>query len=196
MFKDLGIGIYGTPDEPLFKGSEVANVLEITNAREMFKDFNEIEKLTEEDKKNKENVPIFDKTNKPNPKMIILTEAGVYRLLFTSRVQKAKEFRLYLYKVLKEIRLETKKELQDTIIKLKNDNHQLLHENILWHSKTKEYQREMCSITAVNDFILKAITLKDCDDDKYPSRNDKYQEKKYSDCEECYLDEEYDLDDY
>jgi prophage antirepressor-like protein len=42
-----------------------------------------------------------------DPRVILLTEPGVYRLLFISRTRAAEEFRAYVCKLLHDIRLKS-----------------------------------------------------------------------------------------
>mgnify|MGYP000029070680 FL=1 len=45
QFNDLDITIYGTYEEPLFKAKDIGQLLEMSNIREVIKNFNERQKV-------------------------------------------------------------------------------------------------------------------------------------------------------
>lgn len=98
------ITVQGTHEEPLFRASDVAAVLEMTNIRVMIKDFDNTEK----------DVRIAYTPGGPQ-EVTFLTEKGLYQVLFTSRKPIAKQFKNWVCQVIKEIRLNGKYELEKQI---------------------------------------------------------------------------------
>ena len=92
QFENLNIEIYGTYEEPLFKAKDIGELLGIEKIRD---------KLDEQCK--------------------VMKAAGttgglhLYELLFISRKPIAKQFRLWIRNMLKEIRLTGKYELEKAI---------------------------------------------------------------------------------
>jgi len=98
------ITILGTHDAPLFRASEIGDVLEMYNIRATIQDFNDTEKVVKE----------ID-TPGGKQKVTFLTESGLYYLLCRSNKPIAKEFRIWVFEVLKEIRLNGSYTLNKTI---------------------------------------------------------------------------------
>jgi len=82
--------VYGTPDEPLFKAKDVAEILGLTNQREFITRIDEEERC-------KLNLPRQGET-------WFLTEDGLYEVLMQSRKPIAKCFKKGVKTILKEIR--------------------------------------------------------------------------------------------
>ena len=98
--------IKGTNEFPLFRASDIAEILEMTNIRVVMQDFDETEKIT------------IDCQTKSGIKGInYLTEQGLYQILFRSNKPIAKIFKKWICEVIKEIRLNGKYELQKIINK-------------------------------------------------------------------------------
>jgi len=116
------INIIGTYEEPLFQANQVAKILEIKNINSIIKFFDNDEK-------------IIKSTNESSEEILFLTIIGLYRLVGMSRKPIAKKFQKWIANVIKEIRLNSKYELEsqikDTIEKLEKDNDLLRHQNIL-----------------------------------------------------------------
>jgi len=89
------ITIKGTHNEPLFRASDIGLILEISNIRSTIKDFDETEK---------DDVVVSDSIGRQQ-KVTFLTEKGLYGVLFMSRKPIAKEFKGWVFEVIKEIRL-------------------------------------------------------------------------------------------
>ena len=113
QFQQFNIEIYGTFEEPLFCATDLAEVLNIKNIRKT------IDNLDNECKI-KLNVSRGSVGHHSNT--WFLTEDGLYEVLFISRKPIAKEFKIWVRKIIKEIRLTYNKELQD---KLNEKNKQL-----------------------------------------------------------------------
>ena len=93
--------IYGTVEEPLFLAKDVANWIEHSNSRKMLNNVDDDEKL----------IAVCDVTNsyttsksRNTQEMWLLTENGVYEVLFQSRKPIAKQFKKQVKSILKEIR--------------------------------------------------------------------------------------------
>jgi prophage antirepressor-like protein len=117
------INIIGTYDEPLFQANQIAKILEIKNINSIIKFFDNDEKI----------IKSID-TNESSEEILFLTIIGLYRLVGMSRKPIAKKFQKWIAYVIKEIRLNSKYELEsqikDAIEKLEKDNNVLRHQNI------------------------------------------------------------------
>ena len=101
-FNGLNVPIYGTLDDPLFKASEIATVLDIKKIRKTIEGLDDSCKL-------KKVAP----TGGGLQDQWFLTENGLYELLFVSRKPIAKTFRRWVIDVIKEIRVSGKYELEN-----------------------------------------------------------------------------------
>lgn len=83
--------VYGTPEQPLFKAQDVAEMLSLTNPREFIKrvDDEEVRKLN---------------LRGQSGEAWFLTEDGLYEILMQSRKPIAKQFKKGVKEILKEIR--------------------------------------------------------------------------------------------
>lgn len=95
------INISGTYEDPLFRTSDIANILDIKCVHTSTNEFNESER-------------IYNKIETPGGKQDVsfLTEKGLYKLLFRSRKPIANEFQNWVCDVIKQIRINGKYELQ------------------------------------------------------------------------------------
>lgn len=126
------INISGTFEEPLFRASDIANILDLKSFHASIIDFDETEK-------------ILEKIETPGGKQDInfLTEKGLYKLLFRSRKPIANQFQNWVCDVIKEIRIHGKYELEKQLeeknkqLELKDKENQSLKEEkeILMNSK-------------------------------------------------------------
>ena len=92
------INIQGTPEDPFFQANQIGALLGFGNIRDATKGFDEDELR----------VGTTDTSRTAN----FLTEAGLYRLLFMSRKPLARPFRNWVVKVVREIRLTGKYEVE------------------------------------------------------------------------------------
>ena len=83
--------VYGTPQEPLFKAQDVADMLQLTNSRDMVS-------RVDEDERCKLNL------RSQAGETWMLTENGLYEVLMQSRKPIAKQFKKGVKAILKEIR--------------------------------------------------------------------------------------------
>ena len=117
------INIIGTYDEPLFQANQIGKLLGIVKIRNTISDFDEDEKV------------VHTMGTSENKLCLYLTEVGLYRLLGMSRKPIARKFQKWVANVIKEIRINSKYELEcqlkDVIEKSLNDNDIFRHKNIL-----------------------------------------------------------------
>jgi prophage antirepressor-like protein len=88
------ITIKGTQDDPLFRASDIALILDIKQIRSSIQDYDNDEKVVEK----------LDTLGGPQ-EITFLTELGLYRLLNRSNKPIARDFQKWVAKVIKEIRL-------------------------------------------------------------------------------------------
>ena len=99
------IVIKGTIEAPLFRASDIALILEISNIRASIKDFNESEKVVQ------------TMTTPGGPqKVSVLTHTGLFRLLFRSKNPIALQVQYWVCDVVKELQLNQRK--QNEMMKL------------------------------------------------------------------------------
>jgi prophage antirepressor-like protein len=102
--------IKGTSENPLFRASDIGNILEITNIRTTINDFNNTEKV----------VHTMD-TLGGSQQVTFLTEKGLYKVLFKSRKPIAEKFQNWVCEVIKEIRLNGIYDLQKQLEEKKDE---------------------------------------------------------------------------
>ena len=101
---DITINIQGTIDDPLFQANQIGELLGISNIRDTTKNFDDDEKVVD----NTYTLGGLQKTT-------FLTELGLYRLLGMSRKPIARTFQKWICNTIKEIRINGKYELKNTI---------------------------------------------------------------------------------
>lgn len=102
---NIEITIKGSIENPLFKASDIGEVLEIKNIHQTIHDFDDTEKVL-----------ILNDTPGGTQNVIFLTEEGLYRTLMKSRKPIAVQFQKWICSILKEIRLKGKFELEKKVI--------------------------------------------------------------------------------
>ena len=119
QFQDLNINIYGTYEDPLFKAKDIGDLLGIDQIRKT------IQNLDDDDK-------ILQPGNSITglKEQYFLTENGLYEVLFTSRKEIAKQFKKWVYQVIKEIRLKGKYDLEEKL-QLKEQEKQQYQQQLL-----------------------------------------------------------------
>lgn len=90
---NINLVICGTHKDPLFKASDIGNILEMTNIRVITQEFDDSEKKI-----------IETNTNGGKQNISYLTEKGLYKVLFKSRKPIAIKFQNWVYEIIKEIR--------------------------------------------------------------------------------------------
>jgi prophage antirepressor-like protein len=103
QFQHFNIEIYGTYEDPLFKANDIANLLGIKDIRTTLRDFDKDEWHT---------MPVIDNLGR-HQDTNMLTEDGLYRLLMISRKPIAKQFQKWVFKIIKEIRINSNKQLHE-----------------------------------------------------------------------------------
>lgn len=98
------IVIKGTHEEPLFRASDVGEILELTNIRINIQDFNDTEKIIQ-----------IMSTLGGQQHVTFLTEKGLYKVLFRSRKPIAEQFQNWVCEVIKEIRFNGSYELEQQL---------------------------------------------------------------------------------
>jgi len=123
QFKGLNIQVYGTYEEPLFKAKDIGDLLEMSNIREVIKNFN-----------NKQRCVSLTDTLGGQQNTTFLTEQGLYKVLMRSRKKIAEQFQDWVCEVVEEIRKKGKYDLEE---KLK-EHQQLLQIKELEHQRTRQ----------------------------------------------------------
>jgi prophage antirepressor-like protein len=100
------IVIKGTYNDPLFRASDVGEILEISTIRSVIRDFNDTEKVVH-----------TMHTLGGSQQVTFLTEKGLYKVLFKSRKPIAEKFQNWVCEVIKEIRLNGIYDLQKELEK-------------------------------------------------------------------------------
>jgi len=119
--------IKGTPENPIFRASDIGEILEMSNIRATIQNFNENLKI----------VDVVETSTGPK-NVTFLTEFGLYEVLFRSRKPIAEKFKNWIYEVIKEIRLtgvynlqkQLKLKDEETKMQIQNEN-QLTNERVL-----------------------------------------------------------------
>ena len=128
QFQDLNINIYGTYEEPLFKAKDIGDLLGIQNIRQNIKDLDKDDVCT---------IYTIDSLGRQQ-ETNMLTENGLYEVLFTSRKEVAKQFKKWVKDVIKEIRKKGKYDLEEKL--LQNQQQLLLKEQELKYYKELTYE--------------------------------------------------------
>jgi prophage antirepressor-like protein len=105
-FQDHNITVYGTWDNPLFKASEIGEMLGIERIRKTLENIDDDLKVTK-----------AAPTAGGLQEQYFLTEDGLYELLFISRKPLAKTFRRHVCTLLKEERLKLGEESRINILR-------------------------------------------------------------------------------
>jgi prophage antirepressor-like protein/uncharacterized protein YnzC (UPF0291/DUF896 family) len=135
QFKNLDIKIYGSHEEPLFKAKDIGDLLGIKDIKSSIRDFDE----------NMSVIYSIHDTNGVKQEMIMLTEFGLYEVLFTSRKAIANEFKKWVCEIIKEIRLHAKYNLQEQL-KINEEQLRVKEEELIkYKSRTyEEIQKTKC----------------------------------------------------
>jgi len=136
------IVIKGSIEEPLFRASDIGEILEMSNIRAHILNFDESER----------HVNTID-TSTGNKEVIFLTEKGLYKILFKSRKHIAEIFQNWVCDVIKEIRLHGTYTLQQKLKEKENENIELQkkleasNDNsptiYIWNTNTQEQKSEL-----------------------------------------------------
>jgi prophage antirepressor-like protein len=131
------IVIKGTFQEPLFRASDIAEVLEMGNIRSTIQNFDKTEK----------DVHTMD-TLGGSQQVTFLTEKGLYKILFKSRKPIAEKFQNWVCTVIKEIRLNgmyyLQKKMENEMKSLENVKNKEMEEKIV-KEKENMLLKEYCN---------------------------------------------------
>lgn len=108
------ITIKGTLEEPLFRASDIGEILGITNIRSTVKDFDDSEKAV-----------VSTDTHGGIQSVTFITEKGLYNILCKSKKPIAKIFQNWVFEVVKEIRLKGKYDLEQKILEKEEKENQM-----------------------------------------------------------------------
>ena len=134
---NMNITILRENENYLFRATDVGEVLGIANIRTSMTDFDETEK----------DVRVTD-TLGGKQNVTYLTEIGLYKILFRSKKEIAKQFQKWVFQVIKEIRIkgvyELNKQLENSKIEIEQQNE--IHKNELSQQNethTRELQKKI-----------------------------------------------------
>jgi prophage antirepressor-like protein len=136
-FENLNVTIYGTFDEPLFKASDIGNLLAISRMRDTLQNLDDDFKVL-----------MKAETRGGLQDTWFLTEQGLYKMLFVSRKPIAKPFQLWAFNLIKDARKKNEITIKKNI-EIENKQEVLL----------REYSKE-CSLI----YIIKVNTV---DENRY-----------------------------
>ena len=142
------IVIKGTVEAPLFRASDVALILEISNIRASIKDFNESEKVVQ------------TMTTPGGPqKVSFLTHTGLFRLLFRSKNPIALQVQYWVCDVVKELQLNQRKQnemmkLQESLESENSSQRHAPNDEIVQMELENEKLKTMLELTKKNQIGL------------------------------------------
>jgi prophage antirepressor-like protein len=144
------IVIKGTINEPLFRASDIGEILEMGNIRTSIQNFDETER----------HVHTMDTSTGPK-QVTFLTEKGLYKVLFKSRKPIAEKFQNWVCEVIKEIRLNGVYDLQKQLLQVeeqKAKEYELKLENQKVLEREKILLKEYATIGSIV-YLIKVKTF-------------------------------------
>ena len=181
------ITIKGTIEKPLFRASDIGEILGFNNIRQTIKDYDNTEK---------DAVTTSDSTGRKQS-ITFLTEKGLYKVLFKSRKPIAEKFQNWVCEVIKEIRLNGVYDLQKQLLRVK-DQTAKEYEIKLATQKVIEREKILLKEYGTIGAIFYVIKVKTYDDnnqyvikvgesrrgiaDRYKEHKSKYEECLLLDC--------------
>jgi prophage antirepressor-like protein len=177
------ITIKGTIENPLFRASDIGEILGFNNIRQTIKDYDNTEK---------DAVTTSDSTGRKQS-ITFLTEKGLYKVLFKSRKPIAEKFQDWVCKVIKEIRLNGVYDLQQQLLQVEDKKKQE-YETKLVNQKVIEREKILLNTYGTIGSIFYVIKVKTYDNKQYVIKvgesrrgiTDRYKEHKTKH-EECVL---------
>jgi prophage antirepressor-like protein len=150
--------IKGTYDKPLFRASDIGNVLEMSNIRVIINNFNETEKVVHS-----------MHTLGGEQDVTFLTEKGLYKVLFKSRKPIAEKFQNWVCEIITEIRLNGKYELEKQLEQAKNEIVQIEEKNKKTVDEKVLREREQMLLREYGNIgsVFYIIKVKTYDDGSY-----------------------------
>ena len=95
--KDFQVRIFGTNEQPLFCGKDIANILLYKDTKSAIQDHIDVEdKMTLKQACTNKGGEMYPPNSQPN--MILINESGLYSLILRSNMEKAKEFKRWITK--------------------------------------------------------------------------------------------------
>lgn len=135
-FENLNVTIYGTYEDPLFKASDIGNLLGISRIRDTLVNLDDNFKIK---------MNFSNGTSSYKSDTWFLTEQGLYKLLFISRKPIAKPFQLWAFNLIKDARKNHEIKLK-SVLEIENKQQVLL----------REYSKK-CSLV----YLMRVATLDD-----------------------------------
>ena len=129
QFNGLNIQVYGTYEEQLFKAKDIGDLLGIKNIKDTINGMDDQCKILK-----KAPVGNTDRCLE----QLFLTEDGLYELLFISRKPIAKQFKVWVRNIIKEIRLKGKYDLEKKLEERNKQIEETAKELDLYKKKTYE----------------------------------------------------------
>jgi prophage antirepressor-like protein len=141
------IVIKGTYEKPLFRASDIGNILEISSIRSVSRDYDDTEKVVR-----------TTHTQGGNQDVTFFTAKGLYKLLFRSKKPIAEKFQNWVCDVIEEIRLTGKyqleKELEEKNKELDEKNKEIDEKNKEIIEKNKELEEKDKEIEEIEKLKL------------------------------------------
>ncbi len=128
FFNELPVRILGTQDFPCFYLVDIGVILGLKRARDSIVNFGPRELVSKEQRETYGIVTYYKykDTYRRDNSMILLTEYGVYRILFNTRTQLSERFRDFVYDVLHELRTKGEYKIKEELAALQIVNEQHL----------------------------------------------------------------------
>lgn len=143
--------IKGTNENPLFRASDIGEVLDVAYIRSTIRDYNETEKVV-----------LTMHTPGGEQQITFLTEKGLYKVLFKSRKPIAEQFQNWVCEVIKDIRLQGVYSLQKQL----NDSTQQFDAKLI-HEKAIEKQRILLNEYGASGSCVYIIKVKSFENGSY-----------------------------
>jgi prophage antirepressor-like protein len=126
-FNNIQLSIIGTFEEPWFVGEEICTLLGYSNTKKALqKHIQDCEKISVKELREKiqesrgPTLGPLSNLKKLNWQKVLISEFGLYELIFNSHMPIAREFKDWVKSVLKEIRLKGKYELQKQLTEVES----------------------------------------------------------------------------
>lgn len=152
VFNGLPIRIVGSHEFPMFYAADIGKILGISNIRVKLRGFSSTEIVSGEIRENL-GITAYRANGTKYEGIILLTEFGVYRLMFTTESELAETFREWFYDVIYKIRTTGTYALQKEITELKVRNEKELKEKDLLVESNKMLSGKLQQFKNLTDKI-------------------------------------------
>jgi prophage antirepressor-like protein len=125
FFNGLPIRILGSHVEPFFYAEDIGKILNIKRIRKTVANFDPIE-IASPEQRRKHNIVTYKIDGRRDNTKILLTEFGLYRIIMINKSELAEQFRLFMYRVLHELRINGYYKINAELQQLKTVNEELL----------------------------------------------------------------------